>query len=50
MRCLGNAVDPVREHEYFHHHGGGADGGFNKAGVTLTGLWVRSAKPILQLN
>jgi hypothetical protein len=31
-------VDPVREHEYPHHHGGGADGGFDQAGERVARL------------
>ena len=36
VRRLGDAVDPVREHEYSDHHGGGADGGFDQGGASLT--------------
>ena len=32
VRCLGDAVDPLRQHQHLHHHGGGAHGGFDQAG------------------
>ena len=32
VRRLGDAVDPLRQHEHLHHHGGGAHGGFDQAG------------------
>ncbi len=30
LRCFGDAVDPLRQYQYFHHHGGGAHGGFDQ--------------------
>ena len=38
VRRLGDAVDPLRQHEHLHHHGGGAHGGFDQGeGVSAKG-------------
>ena len=44
QRRLGDAVDPLRQHQHLDHHGGRADGGFDQAGSGgLAPLEIRHA-------